>query len=243
MVEIEKGPFIYGGPGELRSKYFGEAEHTESEQPIDLPAFAIDRTEVSNAAFKPFADMTRVTGYPVPFYSIDVNSVHFHDADPSYPVSYIDAYEAKAYCEYMGKDLPSDFQWVKAARGGLSVHGEVNPHPRRLYPWGIVADAQCVNQNGDKDGFGWTAPVDAFACGASPYGVLQLSGNVQEWISREGQTDRDSQLRVVRGGGADGEFATEDLTTNHWNPRPPRSAYYTLGIRCVIGGGELVPQQ
>ena len=135
------------------------ADYTEPEQVIDLPAFAIDRTEVSNAAFAPFGQLGRVTGYLFPVYATyGTDNDHARDADPTYPVSNIDAFEAKAYCEYMGKRLPSDHQWTKAARGGLKIGGKPNPYPRRLYPWGTDENLQCVNQLGDKDGYPWTAP-------------------------------------------------------------------------------------
>jgi formylglycine-generating enzyme required for sulfatase activity len=234
LVRIESGPFIYGGPGEPPSKHFGESDFTEAERVVeDMPAFAIDRTEVSNAAFKPFGQLENVTGYPAPVYSTyGTGNDHTRDGDPSYPVSYVDAFQAKAYCEYMGKRLPSDYQWTKAARGGLSIAGQTNPNPRRLYPWGTAAAPACVNQGGDADGYPWTAPVTAFPCGASPYGVLNLAGNVQEWISRDGQSDRDNPLHVLRGGYPDAESDFE--TTIFRNHRAPRALYYSNGIRCVV---------
>jgi formylglycine-generating enzyme required for sulfatase activity len=234
-VPIESGPFIYGGPGEPRSVHFGEADYTDAEQLVDLPTFAIDRTEVSNAAFAPFGQLGRVTGYPAPVYaSYGSGEDHARDADPVYPVSNIDAFEAKAYCEYMGKHLPSDFQWTKAARGGLTIKGKPNPFPRRLYPWGITEELGCFNQHGDKDGYPWTAPVEAFPCGASPYGILNLGGNVQEWIARDGQTDRDNPLHVLRGGFPDATPGLDITTTILRNHRAPRALYYSNGLRCVV---------
>ncbi|HET7500322.1 MAG TPA: bifunctional serine/threonine-protein kinase/formylglycine-generating enzyme family protein, partial [Kofleriaceae bacterium] len=237
-VTIPEGKFLYGGPGDPRSRLYGTTDHTESERIVELQAFAIDRTEVSNAAFTPFAQMAHITGYPVPEYINDTDNVHLHDADPGYPVTYVDAYEAKAYCAYMGKRLPSDFQWTKAARGGLALGGKQNPAPARLYPWGNVVRTDCVNLAGAEDGYPWTAPVESFRCGASPYGVLHLVGNVQEWISREGQTDHEGTLHVLRGGGPD---ATDiDLTTTIFrNPRVPRAVEYSNGVRCVIEPQDL----
>jgi formylglycine-generating enzyme required for sulfatase activity len=122
----------------------------------------------------------------------------------------------------MGKRLPSDFQWTKAARGGLVIAGKPNPHPRRLYPWGVVYERRCVNQAEFQDEYSWTAPVDAFACGASPYGILQMAGNVQEWIARDGQSDRESPLHVMRGGSPDAPADADHTTTIFRNPRTPR---------------------
>lgn len=230
-VPIEAGPFIYGGPGDPPSKMYGDPDYTQPEQRIDLPAFFMDRTEVSNAIFAPFARMAYVTGYSVPIYSNDV--FHAHDGDPESPVTEINAFEAKAFCQYLGKRLPSDAEWVKSARGGLVVHGERNPYPRRLYPWGTEPKPDCVNQDGIKDGFAWVAPVQAFPCGASPYGLLNLAGNVQEWISRDGQFEIKSPLHSMRGGGADSPANLDHTTTLFINHQNPRNFNYSLGFRCA----------
>ena len=231
-ILIEAGPFIYGGPGEPSSPHFKEPDYTEQERTVTLHAFAIDRTEVSNSAFAPFAALAKTTGHPAPIYTLV--DEHAHDADPTYPVSYMDAYEAAAYCAYMGKHLPSDFEWTKAARGGLTINGQPNPHPRRLFPWGIVPRPECVNLRGSEDGYAWTAPVGAFACGASPYGVLQLAGNVQEWIAHDGQADRENPLHVLRGGTPDARPEADQTTTIFRNPRVPRAASFSNGLRCVV---------
>jgi formylglycine-generating enzyme required for sulfatase activity len=231
LIDIPAGPFLYGGPGDPPSQYYGQPDYTEPEQVISLPAFAIDRTEVSNGAYAPFARMEAITGYPAPIYSDD--TVHAHDGDPRYPVTEIDAYQAEAYCAYLGKHLPGDHQWVKALRGGITLDGAPNPAPRRLYPWGNESRPGCANLAGTTDGFRWVAPVDALPCGASPYGVLQLAGNVQEWISRAGQTDATSPLHVVRGGGADSPPELEHATALFRNAKDPRSFNYSIGLRCV----------
>jgi formylglycine-generating enzyme required for sulfatase activity len=230
-VKIEKGPFWYGGAGDPPSPHYGEPDYTESRRLVEQDEFAIDRTEVSNAAFAPFARLAKVTGYPAPVYSRDGN--HVHDADPAYPVSDIDAFEASAYCAYMGKQLPSEFQWTKAARGGLMIHGQPNPTPERLFPWGNADRPGCVNRADPQDGKMRVAPVDSFPCGASPYGVLHLVGNVQEWIARDGQTDRDNPLHALRGGDATAPAKEQLTTTIYRNHAEPRVLRYANGIRCV----------
>jgi eukaryotic-like serine/threonine-protein kinase len=231
-VKIEAGPFWYGGPGDPPASHYGEPDYTEPERLIDLPAFAMDRTEVSNAAFEPFARLEKLTGYLRPIYSRD--GVNAHDGEPPYPVSDIDAFEAAAYCRYLGKRLPSDAEWTKAARGGLMVDGKPNPTPHRLYPWGNTPKPECVNQAYAVNKTVWTRPVDALPCGASPYGILQLVGNVQEWISREGQTDRDNPLHALRGGSTDDAPGDETTTTVFRNHRDPRALNYSNGVRCVV---------
>lgn len=237
MVPIEEGQFIYGGPGEPREwRFDGDSDYTLPRQVVRLPAYSIDRTEVSNARFAPFGRMERQTGYQAPLYSND--ELHRLDAEPVSPVTEINAYTARAFCRYLGKDLPSDQQWVKAARGGLTVRGVPNPHAERLYPWGVVLRRECVNvleqpEVGSTDGYGWVAPVEEFACGASPYGVLNLGGNVQEWIAREGQPDPDNKQNVMRGGGPDSPFDLAHFSTVFVNHRSPRNFDYSIGVRCV----------
>ncbi len=231
-VKIEAGPFWYGGPGDPPAKHYGDPDYTEPERLIDLPAFAMDRTEVSNAAYEPFARLDKLTGYLRPVYT--TTTVHVHDGELAYPVSDIDAFEASAYCRYLGKRLPSDAEWTKAARGGLMVNGHPNRSPRRLYPWGDVARPECVNQDFAVNRSVWTRPVDSLSCGASPYGILQLVGNVQEWISRDGQTDRDNPLHALRGGSTDDDPGEESTTTVFRNHRDPRVRNYSNGVRCVV---------
>ena len=148
------------------------------------------------------------------------------------PVTAVDAFEAEAFCRYLGKELATDRQWVKAARGGVTLHGQPNPSPRRLYTWIGPYRADCVNEQ--ARGSGWTWPVDSFECGASPYGILNLLGNVEEWVSTVDQPDR-SPLRVMRGGHVETDnVAGLDIATtvfvNHLNPR---QFYYSIGLRCV----------
>jgi formylglycine-generating enzyme required for sulfatase activity len=240
MVPIEEGPFIYGGPGEPESKDYGALDYTEPERTIYLSAFAMDRTEVSNAAFAPFGRL-KVTGYPALIYPMD--EMFAHIADPTYPVSNINAFEAAAYCAYMGKRLPSDYQWTKAARGGSTIKGKDNPSPKRLYPWeGKALDLSCVNLLGSQDGFSWSAPVDAFPRGDSPYGIRQLAGNVQEWISRDGQSDgKNNPLYALRGGYMDSPPDHDQTTTIFRNHRDPRGIYYSDGLRCIIDDPEGLP--
>jgi formylglycine-generating enzyme required for sulfatase activity len=233
-VDIESGPFVYGGPGEPRTRVPGTPD---PEEVIDLPAFAIDRTEVSNAQFAPFAQMRRVTGYPVPDYP--QTELHKDAGLPRIPVTSIDAFEAEAFCRFLGKRLPGDHEWVKAARGGLTIHGKPNPVPRRLYPWGGDVPAHCANIAGIEDGYRWLAPVDALPCGASPYGVLNLAGNAGEWISRQGQTDHDvDPLWIVRGGEVISPPELEQGTTVIRNDRQGRQFTFSVGFRCVRGGQE-----
>lgn len=228
MVRIPAGAFIYGGPGEPPTRF---PDYVEPEETVVLDDYLIDRTEASNAAIAAFFALATTTGYPVPQYPTE--GVLAKSGAPEMPASAIDAYEAEAFCRYMGKRLPSDYEWVKAARGGLVLDGRPNSHPRRLFPWGSDARTRCVNLAGDRDGFPWLAPVDAMRCGASPYGVLHMAGNVAEWISHDGQRGPATPLREIRGGAVNSPPDLEQTTTVFSNTREARHFDFATGVRCV----------
>jgi formylglycine-generating enzyme required for sulfatase activity len=230
MLTVEAGPFVYGGPGDPPSKFFGGIDYDQPERVVDLPVFALDRTEVSNARFAAFARLEHITGYRAPLYGND--ATHAHDGDPEYPVTNINLFEADAFCKYMGKALPSDLEWMKAARGGLAIHGAPNQWPRRLYPWGPEPAPRCVNQAGEDDGSLWTAPVDAYACGAGPYGHRNLVGNVDEWIAYAMPAGSGSPLAVIRGGSARSPPERQHTSTIFANRRDPLQFDYATGVRC-----------
>jgi formylglycine-generating enzyme required for sulfatase activity len=191
---------------------------------------------VSNETFAPFARAAAITGYPKPIF--EPGPPHQRDSDPTLPVTAVDSFEAAAFCRYIGKELPTDRQWVKAARGGVTIHGAPNPSPRRLYTWVGPFRADCVNIHPGRAGsdYPWTRPVDSFECGQSPYGILNLLGNAEEWLSTIDQPDR-NPLHPLRGASVDDNdvdiVALDVPTTVFINHLNPRSLYYSLGMRCV----------
>jgi hypothetical protein len=68
---------------------------------------------------------------------------------------------------------------------------------------------------------------------------VNLVGNIEEWISREGQTDRDNPLYALRGGATDAPEELETTTTIYRNHREPSQTDYAIGVRCVVGTEEL----
>jgi formylglycine-generating enzyme required for sulfatase activity len=164
-VVIGRDPVAQGGPALPDEAPQGE---------VDVPAFALTRTPVTNAQYAAFV---RATGHRTP--------LHWAGADPppgsdACPVTYVDHADATAFCAWAGGRLPTEAEWEKAARGPDG----------RLHPWGgsdpeddelVTLRHKAVFGRGVQDG----APAEVGSCpeGASPYGLLDMAGNVWEWVS------------------------------------------------------------
>lgn len=136
----------------------GEFQSGKDKQPVQVPAFYIDKTEVTNAAFDAFS---KATGRALP--------EGFPADKPDYPVVNVSFVDAHAFADWAGKRLPKAREWEKAARG---TDG-------RQFPWGNERDPSRANLNTKV-----IRPVSDFASGASPYGVLQMVGNVWELVDQ-----------------------------------------------------------
>ena len=140
-IPIPAGAFIYGGVGEPPSQFVANDrdDKLREEHRLSLTAYRIDRTEVTNAAFAVFASMAQFTDIAAPRYPPGGPELA-HAGEPRRPITGITWHLAHAYCRYLGKELPSSQQWVKAMRGGETVDGKPNPMPRRNLPWGVAGD-------------------------------------------------------------------------------------------------------
>ncbi|MBA3817767.1 MAG: SUMF1/EgtB/PvdO family nonheme iron enzyme, partial [Deltaproteobacteria bacterium] len=229
MIEIPDGEFIYGGVGEPASAAIAASDNPRitAERRVDLPAFRIDRFEVSHASYAVLTGlgMTGIAHAETP------RTPHLElGREPRKPASFIDWYEARAFCRFHGKQLPTSWQWVKAMRGGLQLaDGSPNPRPRRNLPWGEPQDP--VPANIGTVGPGRTVDVGTSPGDVSPYGVHDLAGNVVEWTESK---HLDSEMRVIRGG--DWDYTTPALLVDYLaieNPRHDRWRHYNTGFRCV----------
>ena len=175
MVEIPAGACLIGTTPEqaeaLATEYGYHATWFEGETPqlqVDLPAFLIDKYPVTN---RQYAEFCAATGHKPRGY--------WRGGEPperllNHPVISVNRADALAYCDWAGKRLPTEHEWEKAARGpdGLT------------FPWGNEFDPGALCWNPDARAAGPTfAPVDAHPTGASPYGVMDMCGNVAEWCA------------------------------------------------------------
>jgi serine/threonine protein kinase len=176
-----------------------------SRRKVHLEAYYLDRTPVTNQEFLRFVE---VTGYKpkdeaAPRFLSQLRGGKIPKGLSHHPVVYVSWTDARAYATWAGKRLPSEAEWEKAARG---TDG-------RKYPWGRSDPTPTRANYGSKDGS--TAAVGTFPEGASPYGILDLAGNVWEWCedhddpsfyedgpSHNPRNDRvgEKPLLVMRGG-------------------------------------------
>uniref|UniRef100_A0A8C7ENM1 Sulfatase modifying factor 2 n=1 Tax=Neovison vison TaxID=452646 RepID=A0A8C7ENM1_NEOVI len=155
------------------------------------------------------------------------------------PVVHVSWNDARAYCAWRGKRLPTEEEWEFAARGGLN--GQV-------YPWGNQFQPNRTNlwqgkfPKGDKaeDGFHGVSPVNAFPP-QNNYGLYDLMGNVWEWTASPYQA-AEQDLRVLRGASwidtADGSANHRARVTTRMG-NTPDSASDNLGFRCASSAGRL----
>jgi gamma-glutamyl hercynylcysteine S-oxide synthase len=210
MVRIEAGPFRCGNDG-VEALDNEKPEHT-----ISLGTYWIDQTPVTCGAYARFMD---AGGYTERQWWSEAGWVWLQDSPvthprywnlaemESHPVSGVSWFEADAYARFMGKRLPTEAEWEKAA----SWHPRLAT--RQTYPWGEAApDRQYCNFGGQP---GQTTPVTDYPQGRSAYGCYDMLGNVWEWTDTwfhpykgymsfpyEGysQTYFDDQHRVLKGG-------------------------------------------
>jgi formylglycine-generating enzyme required for sulfatase activity len=155
----------------------------------------LGETPVTNAQYLAFV---RATGHPAPpHWSGGVMPEEL----ARHPVTYVDWFDAGAFCRWAGARLPTEAEWEKGARGSDG----------RLYPWGNDHPEPALANAGAGAKHGGTSEIEAHLEGASPYGLLDMVGNVWEWVSSayapypydaaDGREDPDSgSARVLRGG-------------------------------------------
>ncbi|WP_147445643.1 nSTAND1 domain-containing NTPase [Corallococcus aberystwythensis] len=206
----------------------------EPEQVVEVAEFSIDRTEVTNGQFWLFETQvlrrTQESREPPP-------KMPFFDPmrEPAMPVTGVDASDAEAFCRYMGKQLPTEDEWRKAFRGGLALGPggtSANPAPRRRTVWLEAPRSPPANLGGD-DPYPAAAPVGSFPADRSPYGVLDMAGNVGEWTQTTASRGENEGLRISTGGRWDSPVQARHHEVSWSTHLPARRFDFALGIRCV----------
>jgi formylglycine-generating enzyme required for sulfatase activity len=155
--------------GSFKMGYEGGDAQNRPVHAVYLDNYWIDQTEISLSMYYQCVSAGKCTE-PITKNSTNVRT-YYGDSDfDNYPVINVSWFQAKDYCDWAGRQLPTEAQWKKAARGDDG----------RLYPWGDKLIDDLGNFTPMVNGF---RPVGSYPGGASPYGILQMSGNAYEWVA------------------------------------------------------------
>ena len=238
MVLIPAGEFemgstekeVYKGMKIAREHYKGaRLSWFEVESPkhkVSLDAYYIDKYPVTNEQYEKFLDATD-------YKSQGPWKNYYKSGKGNHPVVNVSWYDAKAYAEWAGKRLPTEAEWEFAARGT----------DNREWPWGEKWDPEkCNCRIGGSEG---TTPVDAYPKGASPYGVMDMSGNVWDWCNdwygakyyekaseKNPQGAEKGRAKVARGGGWT-NYPHYLRTATRYRVFPDNYDH-SKGFRCVV---------
>jgi iron(II)-dependent oxidoreductase len=194
---------------------------------VDVAAFQMDKFEVTNTDFATFVE---ATGYQTDAEKSGASRIwrdEYGDGEDNHPVVRVTWNDAVAYCTWLGKRLPGEAEWEKAARGPEGF----------VYPWGNDWDPTQANVK--ESGLRGTTAVGSYP--PNGYGLHDMAGNAWEWTSDwyqayPGSTQDDpfygEKFRVIRGGGWF-EEAPQVVTYNRNAADPEATANDDLGFRCA----------
>jgi formylglycine-generating enzyme required for sulfatase activity len=198
---------------------------------LHIPAFLIDRTPVTNAAFKRFLDATGYYPRDPHNFLRDWKDGRYPEGWADKPVTWVSREDAEAYAHWAGKRLPHEWEWQYAAQG---TDG-------RAYPWGQDWDTARVPATDGGRTMQPASDVAAHPGGASPFGVLDMVGNVWQWTD-EHQDDH-TRAAILRGGsgfqpqGSIWYFPQAYRNDQHGKlllMAPGKDRAGTIGFRCVV---------
>ncbi len=242
LIATDKAPdrmtFVPGGKYKLTSRT------NPTDKSVQLEDYFIDKYEVTNREYKEFitaggyfnppywkhplrrdgrevalaeaiTELKDRTGLPGPRSWLNQT---FPEGKADHPVTDITWYEAAAYAAFRGKQLPTIFQWEKAARNGLVIY-----YSGYALPWGGVEYGSNVTGHANFSSNG-TTPVNSFAFGMSPFGCFNMAGNVSEWCLNEVTEG----FTVAGGSWQDAYYLFTDI-----GALPVTHSSDRLGFRCV----------
>jgi formylglycine-generating enzyme required for sulfatase activity len=207
---------------------------------LDIPGFYIDRTPVTNAQYARFIAASSYRPADTHNYLRDWVDGKPRRGWEDKPVTWVSIEDARAYAAWAGKRLPHEWEWQYAAQGSDG----------RAHPWGNEADASRIPEARESRELRGPDGVNAHPRGASPFGVLDMTGNVWQWTDEF--RDTHTRAAIVRGGSyyhPDGSlqrftwyFPQEKQLGEHGKllllaPSKDRSG--TVGFRCVVGAADL----
>ena len=215
MVYVPPGNFILGfGPAKYLKQFMNDQTAGRNAQPsqtLNIDGFYIDRFEVTYKQFLLFKPQAKYEG-----------------GRQNEPIRGVSWYEADAYCMWIGKRLPTEFEWEKTARGTDD----------RLFVWGNEFKRENANL-GNK-----VLPVGNLKTDVSPFQVHDMNGNVSEWMANWYQSYPNSEYedenfgeryKVIRGGAFQKKehgFMKEFTMLSYRNFSPPDQRFWDTGFRC-----------
>ncbi len=223
---LDAGQLVYVPAGDF---IMGTGAQGVPQKTVSLDAYWIYKTDVTNRMYAQCV----ATGSCAPPAQELGTPVYTNPSYGDYPVVGVTWDMASNYCKWIGGQLPTEAQWEKAARGSQG----------NKYPWG--SDAPSCTLLNFAGCFGHTMSVTSYAAGSSPYGLLDMSGNVFQWVNDfYDQNYYDSMPasnptgpssgtnRVIRGSSFESDASQTASGTRHFGV--PSYTNYDLGFRCVV---------
>ena len=199
MVVIPAGEFLMGNPeGKGRADEWPQRS-------VYLDAFAIDQVEVTNERYMAFVAATGHRNPPNPYGTGPLTSIQGIEQLPVVQTTW---YDAKAYCGWAKKRLPTEAEWEKAARG---TDG-------RRFPWGNeIPNSKRANFDREWADEKTLSPVGSLPEGDSPYGVKDMAGNAREWVSDWYDPDYYRHAPVKNPQGPDKKGVVRSIRGGSWH--------------------------
>ena len=249
MVAVPAGEFRMGCDSANADMYGCSPGKDTPLHTVWLDAFAIDKYEVTNAQYRACVDAGKCKR-PRKTISNERESYFYDGRYNDYPVIFVSHWDAEAYCRFAGKRLPTEAEWEKAARG---------PVDTRIFPWGNEFP-DCTRANFTEDFYddgayyctNDTVAVGSQPAGASPYGAMDMAGNVFEWVEDNysevfyasspyrNPVNHSGDYFVMRGGSFRPRLLYTRVSHRHWGHHgdgvgddAPYYRNYQVGFRCA----------